>query len=50
MTETTQIPKEKLNLFVLTGKHYLNSTKEEVKVMGSRRCYSAQGDQAAHQS
>ncbi len=32
MTETTQIPKEKLNLFVLTGKHYLNSTKKKSKL------------------
>jgi len=32
MTETTQIPKEKLNIFVLTGKHYLNSTKKKSKL------------------
>jgi hypothetical protein len=32
MTETTQIPKEKLNLFVLTGKHYLNSTKKKSRL------------------
>jgi len=32
MTETTQIPKEKLNLFVVTGKHYLNSTKKKSKL------------------
>ena len=32
MTETTQIPKEKLNLFVLTGKHYLNGTKKKSKL------------------
>lgn len=29
MTETTQINKEKLNLFVLTGKHYLNSNTKK---------------------
>jgi len=32
MTETTQISKEKLNLFVLTGKHYLNGTKKKSKL------------------
>lgn len=32
MTQTTQITKEKLNLFVITAKHYLNSTKKKSKL------------------